>query len=69
MTERDPAVGRLWLLTLVRLLGIGIVLSGMWVMGLAPGEARLIVAGLLMMAAGGLVSLLGPRALARRWKP
>lgn len=68
MAERDPAEARLWLLTLVRLGGIGVVLLGMLVSGRAAGETWAIVAGLLLMAAGGVLSLLGPKWLARRWK-
>jgi hypothetical protein len=70
MTEgRDPAKRRLWQLTLVRLAGIALVLLGMWLVGRAAGEALGMTAGLLVMAAGALLSLLGPKALARRWKP
>lgn len=65
---RDPAEARLWLMTLVRLLGIGVVLSGMWVAGQSRGDDILLAAGLLVMAAGALLSLFAPRALARRWK-
>ncbi|MGL6044259.1 MAG: hypothetical protein ACRC1J_10070 [Sandaracinobacteroides sp.] len=66
--DRDPAERRLWLMTLVRLAGIGIVFAGMWIIGRGPGDSRLLAAGLLVMAAGGAVSLLAPKALARRWK-
>jgi protein-S-isoprenylcysteine O-methyltransferase Ste14 len=68
MAERDPAEARLWLMTLVRLGGIGMVLLGMLVSGRAAGESWMIMAGLLLMAAGGALSLLGPKWLARRWK-
>lgn len=60
-------MARLWLMTLVRLVGIAIVLGGMWVVGRGPGDPGPMVAGLLLMGAGGAVSLLAPRALARRW--
>jgi hypothetical protein len=56
-------------MTLVRLGGIGVVLLGMLVSGRAAGESWAIVAGLLLMGAGGVLSLLGPKWLARRWKP
>lgn len=70
MTDgRDPAELRLWLMTLVRLGGIALVVLGMWLAGRAAGNSGGMAAGLLTMAAGTLVSLLGPRALARRWKP
>lgn len=69
MNERDPAEARLWLMTLVRLAGIGGVLLGMLVSGQSQGHSLGIVAGLLLMAAGGTISLLGPKWLARRWKP
>jgi hypothetical protein len=68
MSDRDPAEAQLWLMTLVRLLGIGIVLGGMWLAGRAPGDPAFLVAGLLVMGAGGLVSLLAPRAIARRFR-
>lgn len=70
MTEgRDPAEARLWGLTLVRLAGIGGVLGGLFVAGTSDGAAVQVTAGLALMAGGAAVSLLGPKWLARRWKP
>jgi hypothetical protein len=66
---RDPAERRLWLMTLVRLGGILLVVLGMWLAGRGEGRPEPLVLGLVAMAAGALVSLLGPKALARRWKP
>jgi protein-S-isoprenylcysteine O-methyltransferase Ste14 len=68
MAERDPAEARLWLMTLARLCGIGVVLLGLLVSGRAAGESWAIVVGLLLMGAGGALSLLGPKWLAQRWK-
>lgn len=69
MTDDRQAEKRLWLLTLVRLVGIGGVVAGLGVTGNSDGEALRLSAGLALMACGGVVSLLGPRWLARRWKP
>ncbi len=68
MTERDPAEARLWLMTLVRLAAIGIVLLGMWVAGKSAGDMVRVAAGLLLILAGGAISLFGPKWLSRRWK-
>lgn len=69
MTEDRQAEKRLWLMTLVRLAGIGVVLAGMGVAGKSGGNGAQMAAGLVLMAAGGAFSLLGPRWFARRWKP
>jgi hypothetical protein len=70
MTEgRDPAEARLWKLTLVRLAGIGGTLAGLAVAGNSDGAGVQVAAGLALMAGGAVVSLLGPKWLARRWKP
>lgn len=67
MAERDPAEARLWLMTLVRLAGIGIATTGLYVIGTA-GEHMLVVAGgLLLMAVGATTTLFGPQALRRWW--
>jgi hypothetical protein len=68
-TEDGRAKKRLWLMTLVRLAGIGVVLAGMAVAGKSGGDGVRLAAGLLLMAGGGTFSLLGPRWFARRWKP
>jgi hypothetical protein len=67
--EDGQAEKRLWLMTLVRLAGIGVVLAGMAVAGKSGGNGAQLVAGLVLMAGGGAFSLLGPRWFARRWKP
>jgi hypothetical protein len=69
MTDDRQAEKRLWLMTLVRLAGIGVVLAGMAVAGKSGGDPVRIAAGLVLMAAGGGFSLLGPRWFARRWTP
>jgi hypothetical protein len=68
MSERDPAEVQLWTMTLVRLLGLAIVLGGMWLTGTAGGAGGRMGAGLVLMAAGAIVVLFGPKALLRRWK-
>ena len=68
MADRDPAELRLWLLTLVRLGGFAIILLGMWLVGKAPGTGGPYGGGLVLMAAGAALSLLGPKYLSRRWK-
>lgn len=68
--DRDKrAEKRLWLMTLVRLAGIGVVLAGMGVAGKSGGDQLRVLLGLMLMAGGGAFSLLGPRWFARRWKP
>ncbi len=66
--EDSQAEKRLWLMTLVRLAGIGVVLAGMAVAGKSDGDSLRIALGLALMAGGGAFSLLGPRWFARRWK-
>lgn len=64
----DPAIGRLWLMTLVRLAGLLLVLGGLWATARRPfGEPAWLWAGLLLFAGAALV-LLVPRWLARRWR-
>ena len=66
--ERDPAQARLWWMTLVRLLGLLLVFGGMWLVGQAPQTGGPAGGGLMLMAAGAIVVLFGPRALKTRWK-
>ncbi|WP_374388452.1 hypothetical protein [Sandaracinobacter sp.] len=68
MSERDPAEVRLWLMTLVRLIGLGIVIGGMWLVGQAPQTGGPLGGGLLLMAAGAAILLFGPKLLNARWK-
>jgi hypothetical protein len=68
MTDDRTAEKRLWLLTLLRLAGIGGVVAGLGLAGSSGGDAVRVTAGLALMAGGGAVTLLGPRWLARRWK-
>ena len=68
MSERDPAEVRLWLMTLVRLIGLGIVIGGMWLVGRAPQTGGPLGGGLLLMAAGAAIVLFGPKLLKARWK-
>ncbi|TPE62839.1 hypothetical protein FJQ54_04775 [Sandaracinobacter neustonicus] len=68
MAERDPAEARLWLMTLVRLAGLLTVFGGMWLVGRAPETGGPMGGGLMLMAAGAIIVLFGPRALKTRWK-
>lgn len=52
MAERDPAERLLWRLTLVRLLGLGLAVAGLWVAGTAPLGRASAFAGLGLMLAG-----------------
>ena len=67
MAERDPAEGKLWIMTLVRLSGIGIATTGLFVVGTAAGQMLVMGGGLFLMAKGAAVTLLGPKALQRWW--
>lgn len=66
------ALRRLWWMTGVRLLGLAIILVGMWMAGTAAGpkggSALLLGGGLLVMLTGIAVFFLGPRTLGRWWK-
>lgn len=66
--ERDPAERRLWQLTLVRLAGLAISLAGLWLAAGSGGGLPSLGGGLLLAALGAALSLLLPRALARRWR-
>lgn len=67
MSERDPAEARLWTMTLVRLAGIAVVLLGMWVSGKSAGDMVRVIGGLVLMLAGGAISLFAPKWLLKRW--
>jgi len=66
--NHDPAFARLLWMSAVRLLGILVVLVGLWLAGKSEGETVRMVAGLAVIGGGGMLSLLVPRAMARRWK-
>ncbi len=66
--ERDPAERRLWLLTLTRLAGLALVLAGLWLAAGSAGAVPRLAGGLLLAMLGAALSLLVPRALARRWR-
>lgn len=68
MAERDPAEARLWAMTLVRLGGVGLATTGLFVAGSSAGHAVALGGGLLLMAKGAAVTLLGPKALHRWWR-
>lgn len=68
MAERDPAEAQLWIMTLVRLSGIGIATTGLYVAGSAAGSMVAVGGGLFLMAKGAAVVFLGPKALHRWWR-
>ena len=68
MAERDPAEARLWAMTVVRLGGIGLATTGMWVAASSAGQALALGSGILLIAKGAGVTLLGPKALNRWWR-
>ncbi len=61
LAERDPAERLLWRMTLVRLLGVGLAVLGLWVAGTGPLGAASPVAGLALMLAGGGLVTFAPR--------
>lgn len=61
MPERDPAERLLWRLTLVRLLGLGLAVAGLWLAGTSPLGAASPVAGLALMLAGAALVTFAPR--------
>ncbi|MBS3960553.1 MAG: hypothetical protein KGZ61_01770 [Sandarakinorhabdus sp.] len=61
MTEPDPALRKLWLMTLVRLTGVALAILGLWIAGRQPfGEAS-VVPALLVMASGAVLVIFAPR--------
>jgi len=65
MTEPDPALRKLWLMTLVRLVGVGLAVLGLWIAGRQPfGEAS-IVPALMVIASGGVLVIFAPRLFRR----
>lgn len=68
MAERDPAEARLWAMTLVRLAGILVATGGLFAIGQAAGKMGFVAAGLLLLATGGALTLIGPKILQRRWR-
>lgn len=68
MAGRDPAEARLWAMTLVRLGGIGIATTGLWLAASSAGHMVVVGGGLLLMAKGAAVTLIGPKVLHRWWR-
>jgi hypothetical protein len=65
MSERDPALRALWLMTLVRLVGLALAILGLWLattLSLGP-ESRWL--GLAAMLAGAAIVILAPRLFRR----
>ncbi len=61
MAERDPFERRLWRMTLLRLLGLGLAVAGLWLAGTAPFGRPSPVAGLALMLAGAALVTFAPR--------
>lgn len=66
MAQRDPAIGRFWLLQLVRLIGVVMVLTGAMAVagriGLSEGQ------GAVLMVGGGVAFFFIPILLSKHWK-
>ncbi|MFN7174749.1 MAG: hypothetical protein ACK4MT_08615 [Thermaurantiacus tibetensis] len=61
MAERDPFERRLWQMTLLRLLGLGLAVAGLWVAGTSPLGPQSPFAGLGLMLAGAALVTFAPR--------
>lgn len=61
MPEGDPFERRLWQMTLLRLLGLGLAVAGLWVAGTAPLGRPSPVAGLGLMLGGAALVTFAPR--------
>lgn len=64
--QRDPAVGKFYLLQLVRIGAIGLVLIGLLALAGRIGLPRQVGYGLFVL--GAFAFFFGPRQLARKWK-
>ncbi|MFN7176763.1 MAG: hypothetical protein ACK4MX_07715 [Thermaurantiacus sp.] len=65
---RDPAEARLWWVTLSRLVGVGLVVLGLWLAGTTAGAGERPWVGLLVMALGLAWFVLVPRLLLKQWR-
>ncbi|MCG2840208.1 hypothetical protein L6Q21_04330 [Sandaracinobacter sp. RS1-74] len=68
MAERDPAERQLWAHTLVRLGGLGVATTGLWLAAGSAGHVLALGGGLLLVAKGAGIAFLGPKALNRWWR-
>lgn len=59
---------RLWLMTLLRLVGLAVVIAGLGLAAGSAGSLPRLASGLVLMAGGLLLFLAGPRALLRHWR-
>jgi len=66
MNERDPAIGRFWMLQLMRLGGILLVFGGIVIISGRIAGPPMLGYGLFVLGAFEFFFL--PRHLARRWK-
>lgn len=64
----DLAKKRLWIMTGVRLAGLGILFFGLWLLGRAEGRSLWMAAGLILMGVGFVISIVGGLILARKWR-
>lgn len=65
MTEHDPAMRKLWLMTLVRLAGVGLAILGLWIAGRQPFGPASVVPALIVMASGAVLVIFAPRLFRR----
>lgn len=68
MPGRDPAELRLWWMTLARLVGLAVALSGLVLVDRAQGALPASGLGVALMLLGAAVTLLAPKWLNRRWR-
>ena len=66
MAQRDLAMGRFWLLQLVRLIGIVMVLAG--AMAVAGRSGLNEAQGAVLMVGGGVAFFFIPILLSKHWK-
>lgn len=64
----SQAERRLWLMTLLRLAGFIVVLTGLWLAATSAGAVNRLAPGLLVMLAGLALFLAGPKYLLRHWR-
>lgn len=65
---RDPAEKRLWQMTFLRLAGVVVAVGGLVLVGRADGAPPALAVGLLLMLAGAVLTLAGPKWLNRWWR-
>ena len=64
----DPAARRLWFITLIRFAGLLIVTAGFLVSGAFQAYVPVQILAIILMLAGALIILFGPRYFLRKWR-